>query len=562
MARLTFVESINSYDDTKDCKFHTYLIGNIWRAFYDWTRDKTRWKRCNLLTDQNHRILKDENNHPIIIQDISLDAPVSPENEGVTLGETLYSDFDIEKEVSEALGFSNDEKVDKFLDKINRKQRDILKLLMKGYVPNEIKKRLGMTDKIYREQFAQILSFENIKEIRKLFPKANHYCKEEIEEDLIMAPTQTAEKSKPKQYSISSINKKIENHIIRFDHPLQRESDQWNPSMKGNLISDILQGNPLPEIVFAEQIINGIPVIWDLDGKQRCTNCYSFANDGFKVSKNIRRWNIKYIAQMKDEKGNHILDENHFPISEQKVFDIRNKKFSQLPEELQDRFLEYTFKCDQYLNCTSEDIAYHIIRYNEGKLMSKPQKGIMRLGEDYAIMVKSITAMPFFRDKGGYKVSELKNGTLERVVVESIMAGKYLEHWNSQQEILCEYLKNHAVPEDFEDFEDLVTKLDTVITDEVADMFNSKDSFLWFGLLAKFNDIESDIEKFVAFMAEFNRTLQCKRVDGVTYEELCFDKTKGKSRPTKDKSIVIAKMQLLEKLMLEFLGATNSLARL
>lgn len=366
--------------------------------------------------------------------------------------------------------------------------------------------------------------------------------------------TQTAEKSKPMQYSIASIIKKMESRTIRFDHPLQRESDQWSPAMKGNLISDILQGNPLPEIVFAEQIINGIPIVWDLDGKQRCTNCYSFVKDGFKVSKNIRRWNIKYISQVRSEDGGLELDENGFPVSEYKEFDIRNKKFSQMPIELQEKLMDYTFKCDQYLNCSSEDIAYHIIRYNEGKHMNTAQKGITRIGEEFATIVKSISAMPFFREKGAYKMSDAKNGTLERVVVESIMACDFLDEWKKDQESICEYLKDNATEETFDNFEDMVNRLDAVLTDDTADMFNSKDSFIWFGLFAKFVNTNKSDEKFIEFMAEITRSLHNKAVDGVSYDDLCVDKETGKTRATKDKYIVIPKIELLEKLMLEFLN--------
>lgn len=79
----------------------------------------------------------------------------------------------------------------------------------------------------------------------------------------------------------------------------------------------------------------GVPIIWDLDGKQRCTNAYTYAKNGFKVSKNIRRWRIKYQTTKKDRKGKEILDENGFPIAQNEEFDIRGKRFSDLPEELQ-----------------------------------------------------------------------------------------------------------------------------------------------------------------------------------------------------------------------------------
>lgn len=379
-------------------------------------------------------------------------------------------------------------------------------------------------------------------------------------EDGMMMTVLTTEKSKPMQYSIASINKKIENRTIRFDHPLQRESDQWSPSMKGNLVSDILQGNPLPEIVFAEQIINGTPVIWDLDGKQRCTNCYSYANDGFKICRNIRKWKIQYLAQIRDVKGRPVLDENGFPMSEYQECDIRNKKFSQLPIELQEKFLDYTFKCDQYLNCDSEDIAYHIIRYNEGKAMSKSQKGITRIGEEFAVLVKEISAMSFFREGKGYKESEAKNGTLDRVVIESVMASKYLDHWSKQQEIICEYLKENAKVEDFREFRSMVKRLDCVITEEVSNLFDSKNSFLWFGLYARFLQTDCSDEAFIAFMSAFADTLHGKSIDGVSFDELCTDKKTGKARATKDKYIVLPKVILLEKLMLDFLDTKEGRA--
>lgn len=541
--------SVERYDNSQDCKFSTYLNGNIDRKYSTYVRDKLREKRSG-------EAQYDDDGNRVFNQNVSLDDSTE---DGTNLNEKIASDFSVEDNLSEQMCLSSDERVDEFLEKLRTTQREILQLLMQGYNSSEIKEKLNISDKKYSEQFKELSNFENIVAIRRLFPKASKYIEEENsvedkKEETTMVTTQTAEKSKPMQYSIASINKKIENRTIRFDHPLQRQSDQWNPSMKGNLISDILQGNPLPEIVFAEQIVNGIPVVWDLDGKQRCTNCYSFANDGFKVSKNIRRWNIQYLAQIKDENGKPVLDENGFPTSEYKEFDIRNKKFSQLPEELQEKFLDYTFKCDQYLNCDSEEIAYNIIRYNEGKSMSKPQKGIIRIGEEFATMVKSISAMPFFREKGAYKMSEAKNGTLERVIVESVMASKYLNDWKKQQEDMCEYLKDNANSEDFDSFEDMVNRLDAVVTDEVANMFDSKDSFLWFSLFAKFVDTGKEDERFIEFMAEFTRSLHSKVVDGVTYDELCVDKETGKSKSTKDKNIVISKIELLEKLMYEFLG--------
>lgn len=520
-------DSAERYDGSQDCKFSTFLSNNLQNKFDTYVRDRNRGKRkCPGKMEY-------------------FDAPTE---DGVDLTEKIRSDFCIEDNLSEEIGFSFGDNVQQYLNSLSKTQRFIAEKIMMGYQHPEIREMLRFSENKYQK----VLNGMNTLD-KKLIINQKSIVQNEEDKNMNIVQTQTAEKSKPMQYSIASIIKKMESRTIRFDHPLQRESDQWSPAMKGNLISDILQGNPLPEIVFAEQIINGIPIVWDLDGKQRCTNCYSFVKDGFKVSKNIRRWNIKYISQIRRDDGELDLDENGFPMSEYKEFDIRNKKFSQMPTELQEKLLDYTFKCDQYLNCSSEDIAYHIIRYNEGKNMNKAQKGITRIGEEFATIVKSISAMPFFREKGGYKMSDAKNGTLERVVVESVMACNFLDDWKKEQESICEYLKDNATEETFDNFEDMVNRLDTVITDDTADMFNSKDSFIWFGLFAKFVNTGEDDKKFVEFMAEITRSLHSKVVDGVSYDDLCADKETGKARATKDKYIVIPKMELLEKLMLEFL---------
>lgn len=371
-----------------------------------------------------------------------------------------------------------------------------------------------------------------------------------MEEEEMSTTTQTMENCKTDRISISSIIKKIDKHTIRFDHPLQRESDQWSPSMKGNLVSDILQGNKLHPLIFAEQIINGVPIIWDLDGKQRCTNAYSYSKNGYKISKNIRRWIIKYQTTEKDENGNDILDNKGFPIVVNAEFDIRGKKFSDLPEELRDRFLDYSFNYDQYLNCSEEDIGYHIERYNDGKPMTSPQKGITRLGTEYAELVKSISNMPFFKDIGGYKVSEFKNGTINRVVVESIMTSNYMDKWNKFDD-MCKYIKENANVTIFDDFEDMVERLEKVVTDNVSDMFNSKDSFLWFGLFARFINSEDDDQKFIEFMTEFVQSLHSKSINGVSFDDIL------ESNNTKDKGIVTKKMNHLVQLMNEYFDNNN-----
>lgn len=473
---------------------------------------------------------------------ISIDTPIGGES-GASIGDTLQSEFDITKEIDRETGLFRDDKVVRYLDRIPVRTRQILEMKMESIPASDIKKILKLSDKDYERSYRQARFFDYTS---ILFQDTGRVSN--LEEVIVMQKsTQTLEKSKPDKLCIASINKKIERHTIRFDHPLQRESEQWSPAMKGNLISDILQGNPIPPLVFAEQVANGLAIIWDLDGKQRCTTAYSFSKDAFKITKNIRRWLIAYQTSVKGKDGTEIFDKSGFPVYEKQEFDIRGKKYSELPEELQDRFKEYNFEIVQYLNCSSEDIAYHIARYNEGKPMTVSQKGLTRLGEKFATMVKSISGMPFFRDYGGYKVSEGGNGTVNRVVVESVMAANFLEHWKKKQEDMCEFIKDNATAEDFDSFEDLVERITRAGTEETFNMFDSKDSFMWFGLFARFVKTGFDDSRFIEFMAEFSRSLHRREINGKSFDDL-----NGKA--TKDKAVVLNKINHLEKLMNEYLG--------
>ncbi len=527
------------YDSSKG-EFDGFLYGALDLAIIDEFKKQNRDKRRTKIEvmDKETGLLR-----RVPVPDVYMDAPLGKDG-NATVGDMLPSQFDIEAAFLEKGGNDYDENTKKFFNSLSKVQRQIIKMKIEGMSSSEMKEKLGLNDTQFTKNCNELKTYRHIKNL----------CRNDIlpitkEENCEMEENNnvTLEKSKEYNLSVVSIAKKMDKHTLRFDHPLQRESDQWNPSMKGNLISDILQGNPIPSLVFAEQVVNGIAVIWNLDGKQKCTNAYMFMKDGYKISKNIRRYMIGYQSPVMDTDKNILLDENNFPVYEQKEFDIRGKKFSDLPEELQERFTDYSFKITQYLNCSSEDIAYHIARYNDGKPMNVSQKGITRLGETFAEMVKSISCMPFFKDIGGYKVSEFKNDTINRVVIESVMATNFIDDWKKKQEDMCEYIKENASTSVFDDFEDMVVRLEKVVTEDVADMFNSKDSFLWFGLFARFIQLGKEDERFIEFMAEFSQSLHSKLIDGVAFDTL-------NEKSTKDKNVVIKKMRHLGNLMYEYFG--------
>lgn len=537
-------ESLASYDENRNCSFKTFLVGNIKRSFYDYRKKGNQWKRRNLETE-NGKLKKDENGHTIPIQNISLDVETE---DGISLTEKIpYIENNNDEELSD--------NAQEYLKSLSPTQREIASLIMDGYQLKDIQKMLDISDKRWNKTVADMRSFGKKNIIRK---------DTTIKEDkhMVLAnTTQTFEKSKNTDLSIGSIIKKMNKQTIRFDHPLQRESDQWTSIMQSNLISDILQGNPIPALVFAEEIINYIPIIWDLDGKQRCTTAQKFFEDGFKISKKVRRNIITYSEILKDKNGVNILDENGNLQCEIKKFDIIGKKYSDLPEELQEKFVDYSFKITKYLNCSKEDIAYHIARYNEGRAMTAQQKGIIELGEHFALMAKQISAMPLFKELSSFTTKETKNGTSDRVVVESVMLINFKDDWKKDQSVMCEYVKNNANDDMFDEVEDLIDCLENIHNDEFYELFDSKNTFLWLAVFRNFKELtnyEVDDTKFADFLIEFNKTLQYKEVNGESFYDLCIDKETGKNRATKDKYIVLPKFNKLLYLMKEFLGIEDN----
>lgn len=527
-------ESVISFNPDKKVMFKTYLTSNISKSYKDWYRDThLRAKRNNLELDKNGRIKRDKSGKPIIVKSVSFD---SPNDGGIDLCERIASNFEIETNLDKNECFSKN--TVSYLESLSPTQKEMANLIMEGYSPSEIKEKVQLNDKQYENHMKYMRSYEKASIL-----KQNDYIETE---EKTMSNNQTFEKSKVDKYPISSIIKKMNNKTLRYDHPLQRESDQHSTKMKSNLISDILQNNPIPALVFAEQIINGVSITWNIDGKQRSTNVKEFTEDKFKISKSVRRSLIKYQAMIKDENGEIIPDENGLPQAEWREFDIANKKFSQLPDELQDRFMDYCFDVTLYINCSDEDIAYHIERYNDGKQMASSQKGVVKLGEDYARMIKGISNMPFFSENG-FNYTQKKNGTIDRVCIESVMATEFLDDWKSSPEDIATFLKKNAKEEHFDNLEDTVERLEKVITEDVGELFDKKDTFIYFSVFARFKKTGLDDGKFIEFLTEYAQSLHNK------FDEIEYDKNAGKKRSTKDKCVVVEKINYVDSVMREYL---------
>lgn len=533
-------------EDFDEDKFNGYMYFGITNKIKTYITRKNRGKRCQIVTSKEGDKEVKQYIYPTSLDNLMTDD-----------GETKYmdvipSDFDIESSIDVGELLNLGENVIRYISSLGTIQRQIADLIMQGCNSTEIKKILHISDKEYYTYLSDMKEYDK----RKLL-KTEECENVNIEEELPMeTKTTTSERTKSTSYSIESLSKQLRQHRLRDNHPLQRTSGQWNLLTKSELISDILQGNSLLQIVISEEIKAGITMHWLIDGKQRSTNLKDYLEDGFAVSKNVQRYMIEYQTDKTDEDGNVILNEDGFPIPESKTFDIRGKKFSQLPEELQDKFKDYQVPVMLNLNCTKKDIAYDIARFNRCRPMNVSQSGWLGLEESYAEYVDKILKMDFFKvdcDKSSYSNTNIKNGSLRRVIIEAIMTSKYLSHFDKDFGKMCIYLTENANESVFIDFYLTLEKLSNVLKGDTSDIFNNKNLFLWFALFDKFIEYDVEDDKFNDFIQEFKETLHSKEIDGVTYD--CLNGQKG----TKDRSSVTKRFNHLLTLMKEYLHIEDSI---
>ena len=141
LANEVFVDAIRRYDETQsfDGFLYSCLSNKIMSEITRRNREKRKADRMC----------------------ISLDAPVG-DKDGLTIGDILTDDFDIEKEIFGEISAVTSE-LEKYLAMLSRKQRALLELLSYCYRAAEIQKILHMTQKEYADTLEGIHSYEKIR---------------------------------------------------------------------------------------------------------------------------------------------------------------------------------------------------------------------------------------------------------------------------------------------------------------------------------------------------------------------------------------------------------------
>jgi len=540
----------NTYDPSKGKTFMEYIGKVIKYAVYKEKTDKNRGKRQNFIEyeekDENGNIVKRKE----YISNMSIDTPIGDED-GITIADTLQADFDMDNELSNLIMNYQEENVEKYLNSLPKVTRRIIEMKMEDISVSEIKRELSLTDREYQNHMNMARMNENI----ALFTKQSNRHMEEDKEMENIIPIDVTDNYRMDKFPLGSLLDDMKDGKINRKHILQRKPYQWTDRQVNKFLSRVLNGQPIPEIVICEQIVNGKKKSHLIDGLQRLSYSELFRGDGLVIKLDgAEFYEIPYKEYKYDEEGNSLLDEEGDALFEEKIFNVIGKKFSELPKFLKERFNKFNINVTTYFKCTDDQIAYHIRNYNNQEGMNKSQYEFTGVDINIANKIKDISENhSFFKDDYGKYTGKNKiKGDIDKVVVESIMAINFLDNWKKEVKDSFSFINENVTDSMFDSFKNSLDRLCKVVDKEIKNIFTTTNSPVWFAVFEKFKTFNLPDIRFKDFVKYISDSLDIITIDGELFKDIY------KSKNTRDKKIITGKVNGLISLMYNFLDVDDS----
>ena len=177
-------------------------------------------------------------------------------------------------------------------------------------------------------------------------------------------------KIRKQTFSLDQYLKQMKVETIRTDQECQRMSGQWSANMVNELIFTVLTDNYIPPVILGEEIMGEIVKEYIIDGLQRSSSLFLFRYGNTKVTKSLDEHMVRYQRKAVDDNGNPKRDEKGEIVYESVDYDIRNKTYGQLPQELKDRFDGYQMETAIHQDCDTAEISKLVRKYNNHKAMN------------------------------------------------------------------------------------------------------------------------------------------------------------------------------------------------
>lgn len=264
---------------------------------------------------------------------------------------------------------------------------------------------------------------------------------------------------------------------------------------------------------------------------------------------------ITYQRKVSDENGDPKRDESGGILWETAEFDIRNKTYGQLPEELKDRFNEYQIETVIHQNCETTDISKLVRRFNNHVSMNTAQKAFT-YSDTFAGEIRNITGNRFFLDIYTCSRNDRKNGTIERVIGETALLCSYPDLYRKDTKINFRSLNENASLSDFDNLNDLLARLTASVepTTEIRGLFNSKHAHIFITAFKTFVGSGHDDKEFGKFLEWFVNGGGGTEIDGKSWE--AWDANKA----TRDSSTVHGKLDYLKSLFEKYFQENRQVA--
>lgn len=141
LANEIFMYAIRDYDSSKS--FEVFLYSCLYKKF------------CTEMTRRNREKRKADR------MAVSIDMPIG-EDENATIGDTIADGFSIERELFEENEEGYSKRMLAYLDRLSSLQKEVLRLNTAGYLPNEIREELHISEREYMDCYAAIRSYRNV----------------------------------------------------------------------------------------------------------------------------------------------------------------------------------------------------------------------------------------------------------------------------------------------------------------------------------------------------------------------------------------------------------------
>lgn len=342
--------------------------------------------------------------------------------------------------------------------------------------------------------------------------------------------------SKSRVLNVTNMLKRHKKNEFCLSIPFQREEDQWDKERKSLLIDSMLRGYKIPALWICVTPTEMYPANSVIDGIQRMSTIIQFVNDGFKLSKKIEPITL--------------TPEDYIGIKETVTYEIGGKKFSKLPDVLQDMILYADLDLQELYNYTDDEIEEQFYRLNNGVPMTASQKLKVILGTTVAGKIKPLTQLPFW-ERTKFTKAQIKHDEIYATILQCLMLvtgysdnedNKVKSFSAGEMAKFAAYYSENCNDKDLEYLKALIITLgDTMMDDDENNKFLNKTNIP--PLIANVDKFLSHREDGEFTDEEYTKFLN----DWVDHNAECFDYMKLNKSHTTGSNKVSLRVKILDR---------------